>query len=251
MPLKRVVAIGVTVFMAVLMIGSMADAGTGSISGTSISQCVCFSATGKVVSCSGTFAVKRCSIDVATLLKGLGNVGSGPNAVAGAYLVELFIENGTVFCVNKPGNAEPSNGQPFEGTLIQVDTITNKEIDKNGKALSDLFFTDKFILESLGIQIADLCPNNNWTGLVFVDTLQAIGRLLRDESPTSCNLTPPLHPSDPPLDFNGCTVADSLGVTCSAPAGATVTVPFEYACTTVCQDSAGNLCPTFDPDSDT
>jgi hypothetical protein len=240
MPLKRVVAIGVTVFMAVLMIGSMADAGTGSISGTSISQCVCFSATGKVVSCSGTFAVKRCSIDVATLLKGLGNTFQGPNAVAALYDVQLFLQTGDVFCVNKPGNAEPANGQPFEGVIVEkVDVITNKEIDKNGKALSDLFFGDQEMLTAMGIPVEDLCPNKNWTALVFVQSLQALGRLLRDENQSPCQL----DPVNGPINLNGCTVADALGVACTAPAGATVSAPFDYACATVCQDSAGVLCP--------
>ena len=91
MSLKKLLAIDVIVLIALLMIGSTADAGTGTISGTSISQCVCFSSTGKVVSCSGTFAVKRCSIDIASILKGLGNLGSCPNAVAAAFDVQLLL----------------------------------------------------------------------------------------------------------------------------------------------------------------
>jgi len=246
MSLKQFFAVGVIALVGLVMIGSTADAGTGTISGTSIKQCVCFSATGAIVSCSGTFAVKRCSIDVASLLKGLGNTFQGPNSVAAAYDVHLFLQNGTVFCINRPGNAEPANGTPFEATVIeQVDVITNKEVDKNGRALSDLFFTDKNMLDAMGISIADLCPNKNWTGYVFVQDLQALGRLFRDDDATNpdsgtCNLNPQ---AGQPVQVAGCTLADALGVSCSAPGGASITAPFEYACTTECQNSAGDPCP--------
>jgi hypothetical protein len=245
---KKVIAAAIGIVMALLVTMSITEAATGTISGTSIKQCVCFSATGAIVSCSGTFAVKRCSIDIASILKGLGNVGNGPNAVAAAYDVHLFVQNGTLFCVNKPGNAEPASGTPFEATVIdQVDVISNKEIDKNGKALSDLFFTDKNILDALGISIADLCPNKNWTGYVLVQDLQALGRLFRDPDLTDTTLCN-LDPQKGALVLDGCILADALGVTCSAPDGATVTAPFEYTCDVACQNSAGNVCPTGTPE---
>ena len=251
MPLKKVVAIGVIAVIGLLMIGSTADAGTGTISGTSLKQCVCFSATGAVVSCSGSFAIKRCSIDVATILKGLGKVTGNGNTTAALYDVKLFIQHATVFCVNKANNAFPANGQPFEGLEIeQKDAILNKEIDKNGKALSDLFFTDEFMLEQAGVSIADLCPNANWSGRVFVDELQALGRLFRDDDPanlaTPCNLDPNNGPIV--IDDPSCTLADSLGVSCVAPTGATVTAPFDYVCTTECTASGvPAACPLAAP----
>jgi hypothetical protein len=257
MLIKKVFAIGISVLTAVLTMGSMVEAGTGTISGTSLSQCLCFSATGLRVSCSGSYAVKRCSIDVQSLLSALGNVSKGPNATAAAYDVSLFIQDAFVSCINKAGNSGSANGQPFIGTPASVDKtdlITNARITKNGHALSDLLFTDEDILNALflagafqgtGItSIADLCPNANWSARVLVEKLQAFGRLFFDDDPaTACNL-------DPPVNFNGCRLGDALSVQCFAPAGSTSTAPFTYVgangsqpCDTLCHNDEGITCP--------
>lgn len=239
--LKRVLSSVLCVVAMVIVMQAMAEAGTGTISGTSISQCICFSATGAVVSCSGSYAFKKCSIDASTLLKSLGNVTSGPNATNTAYAVTLFLEDATVFCVNKAGNAGNANGQPFEQIeAIQLtDLITNKRIDKNGKATSDLIFSDELLLSTTGFTSADLCQNSNWTAKVFVQNLQAYGRLFQDNSTTSCDLNA--------ANFNGCDVSDRLDVACGAPQGANVTTPFTYSCTTLCHDDAGTACPFLAP----
>jgi hypothetical protein len=260
--LRKVIAVGVGVLTAVLAMGSVVQAASGTISGTSYSQCVCFSCTGAVVSCSKSFCVKRCSIDAEGILKGLGNVSKGPNATAAAYDVSLFIQDAFVSCVNKASNAD-ANGQPFVGTegtptIEKNDLITNARIDKNGTAVSNIVFTDEEILAALfaagafegaGItSIADLCPNKNWQARVLVERLQAVGRLFFADSDT-CDLTPA---PDDPLPFAGCTLGDALAVQCFAPTGATATTPFTYVgespdgsppCDTLCHNDAGSICP--------
>ena len=263
--LRKVIAIGIGVLTMMLAIGSTVEAATGTISGTSYSQCVCFSCTGAVVSCSKSFCVKRCSIDAQGILTGLGNVSKGPNATAAAYDVSLFIQDAFVSCVNKAGNAGDASGQPFIGTsaapLEKTDAITNARIDKNGKAISNIVFTDEEILQALfdagafegtGItSINDLCQNANWQPRVLVEKLQALGRVFFDDSDAAatCDLTPP---SGAPLALEGCTLGDALAVQCFAPTGATATTPFTYVggspdgsppCDTLCHDDAGSICP--------
>jgi len=259
--LKKIVVIGISVLTMVLTIGSTVEAGTGTVSGTSVSQCVCFSCTGAVISCSkATVCFKQCSIGVASILSGLGNVTKGPNATPAAYNVNLFVQDAEVSCVNKAGNAQSGEGQPFidqSGVPAEEsDTIDDAQVTKNGRALSDILFEDEQLLQALidggafegtGItSIADLCPNNNWTARVLVNQLQAFGRLFYDEDGQGgCNL-------DDPSTFPMCTLADALSVQCSAPADATVDQPFTYVggdgsppCDTLCHNSDNNVvdCP--------
>jgi hypothetical protein len=262
--LRKVIAVGVGALTAVLAMGSVVQAATGTISGTSYSQCVCFSCTGAVVSCSKSFCVKRCSIDAEGILKGLGNVSKGPNATAALYDVILFIQDAFVSCVNKAGNTATASGQPFIGTdtadLEKADTITNAKIDKNGTAVSKIVFTDEEILAALfaagafagtGITSpADLCPNANWQPRVLVEKLQALGRVFFDDDPaTSCNLVPS---QQEPLNLDECTLGDAQAVQCFAPTGATASTPFTYVggspdgsppCDTLCHDKTGSICP--------
>jgi hypothetical protein len=236
---QKVIVAGVSLLTVMLMIGSTVEAGTGTVSGTSVSQCICFTCSGAIISCSkpkssttcstSTWRTKVCSIGVETILKQLGNVTNTDTL----YRVRLWAKGGNAFCVNKPGNTETAEGQPFTPTdVTKGDQITSNDIEKNGRALSDILFTDEEIVFGQNIT----CPNQNWSLKVLVTELEAWGQLLRDDDGTNsgpCNLTNP-------ATFGACTLADELRVNCTSPGGVTVNQPFDYMCEELCHNNADN-----------
>jgi hypothetical protein len=241
----RIVALGLSMLAMVLMMSSTVEAYPGTIAGTSIKQCLCFNSLNQRITCPATCTSpscrKVCSIDVLSLLSGLGNTTPGGDTANAAYAVNLFVEQATVFCVNQAGNAQSASGQPFineTGVEIQAtDLIEPASITKNGRALSEIVFTDKDIIDALAAAGAfggkgAACPNSNWQIRVLVGEMEVFGRLFRDEDGEggACNLTNP-------GTFGFCTLGDAMSVQCNAPNNATVSAPFEYNCDTLCHNS--------------
>jgi hypothetical protein len=256
--MQKVVAIGIGVLIAVFTMGSMVEAATGTISGTSCTSCVCFSCTtGAVVSCTNSTAwktcnAKRCSIGVESLLKALGNLGSGPNNEEAANRVTVFLQEVHLQCRNKAGNATPANGQPFIGEVVLTanDFIEPATVDQNGKALSNIGFLDGVILAAIGItSTEDLCPNRNWTVKPLVTKMRVLGELFYDPDPANNGDNCVLEGDPNNFDFTGCSLRDALSVQCSAPAGAVAGTEFTYVgasgvppCDTLCHNDAGTFC---------
>jgi hypothetical protein len=247
----RTVALGLSILAMALTMSSTVEAYPGTISGTSIKQCLCFNALNQRITCPATCTApscrKVCSIDVLSLLSGLGNTTPGDSSNA-AYAVNLFVEQASVFCVNQPGNAEPAKGQVFINEAVEIqatDLIEPASITKNGRALSEIVFTDKDIVDALAAAGAfgtngAACPSANWQIRVFVGEMEVFGRLFRDEDGAggACNLTNP-------GTFGLCTLGDAMSVQCNAPNNATVANPFEYNCDTLCHNSDNKVvaCP--------
>ncbi len=256
--LRKVVAIGIGILMTAFTMGPTVEAATGTISGTSCTSCICFScATGAVVSCTSSTAwktcnAKRCSIGVESLLKGLGNLTSGPNSDDAANRVKVFLQEVTVQCRNPGGQAENANAPKFVGEVVLTanDFIEPASVQKNGKALSNVGFVDGVILAAIGItSTADLCPNSNWTVKPLVTKMRVLGELFYDEDPANAadNCVLDGEPAD--FDFLGCSLRDALSVQCFAPSGAIAGAEFTYVgansfapCDTLCHNSAGTLC---------
>jgi hypothetical protein len=158
----------------------------------------------------------KCSVNVESLLGGLGNVSQGPNADVVLYRVTMFMQDVHVSCVNKAGNAEPANGQPFINLAVDVseeDLIDAAQVTKNGRALSDILFEDHEIIATLIAadafdesitSAADLCQKN-WTPRVLIRKMQVFGQV-----------------------FNNSELADAMAVQCFAPAGAVANEFFTY-----------------------
>jgi hypothetical protein len=247
----KLIALGLSILTVVLSMTSTAEAYPGSIAGTSIKQCLCFNSLNQRITCPATCTApscrKVCSVDVLSLLSGLGNTTPGDSSNA-AYAVNLFVEQASVFCVNRPGNAQSAQGQPFINEAVEIqatDLIEPASITKNGRALSEIVFTDKDIVDALAAAGAfgdknAACPNANWQIRVFVGEMEVFGRLFRDEDGAggACNLTNP-------GTFGFCTLGDAMSVQCNAPNNATVTAPFEYNCDTLCHNSDNKVvdCP--------
>jgi len=249
----KVIALGLSILAMALTMSSPVEAYPGTISGTSTTQCICFNALNQRITCPSTCSLpsckKVCSIDVASILSGLGNTTPG-DASNAAYAVNLFIEHATIFCVNKPGNAEPAQGQAFINEPVEVDgtdLIEPASISKNGRALSEITFTDQDLIDALiraGALVSASCPNSNWQIRVFVDAMEVFGRLLRDEDGAAlggCNLNDP-H-TYPPV--GACVLADALSQQCNAPPSASVNQPFDYNCNTLCHNADNKFadCP--------
>ena len=239
----KVVALGLSMVAMVLTMSSPVEAYPGTISGTSTTQCICFNALNQRVTCPATCSLpsckKVCSIDVASILSGLGNTTPGGTTPNAAYAVNLFLEDATVFCVNQPGNAKSAQGQPFINEPVELtgeDLIEPATISKNGRALSEITFTDQDIIDALiaaGALASASCPNENWQIRVFVKEMEVFGRLFRDEDgtwPGGCDLTNP-------FTFGSCVLGDALNQQCNAPNNATVNQPFTYSCTTLCHNA--------------
>ncbi|HEU4368820.1 MAG TPA: hypothetical protein VFV05_11420 [Methylomirabilota bacterium] len=247
----KVIALGLSILAMALTMSSPVEAYPGTISGTSTTQCICFNALNQRITCPSTCSLpsckKVCSIDVASILSGLGNTTPNDTSNA-AYAVNLFIEHATIFCVNKPGNAEPAQGQAFINEPVEVehtDLIEPASITKNGRALSEITFTDQDLLDALitaGALAGASCPNSNWQIRVFVDAMEVFGRLFRDEDGAlagGCDLT---NPASPP-----CVLADALSQQCNAPSNASVNQPFDYNCNTLCHNADNKFaeCPVI------
>jgi len=267
--LKRVVAITVGILTAALTMGPVVEAGTGTISGTSCTSCVCFSCTtGAVVSCTNSTAwktcnAKRCSIGVESLLKALGNLTSGSNSEDAALRVSVFLQDVRFVCRNSQGKQQNANAPHFLGEtrIVLKDAIEPASVQKNGRALSNVGILNPEILEAAGVtSTEDFCPNKiNWTVEPVVEKMRVLGELFFDPNPSSvtdgCVLNPdPNHPNElgRSFDFQNCELRDALGVQCFAPPGARAGEEFNYVgesgsppCDTLCHNSTG---PTCGPD---
>jgi hypothetical protein len=158
----------------------------------------------------------KCSVNVEALLGGLGNVSQGPNQDFVQYRVTMFMQDVHISCVNKAGNAEPANGQPFINVAVDVskeDLIDAAQVKKNGRALSDILFEDDEIITTLIAaevfddsitSAADLCKRN-WTPRVLIREMQVFGQV-----------------------FNNSELADAMAVQCLAPANAVADELFTY-----------------------
>jgi len=219
--LRKLLVIGASVMT--LMTGAFVEAGTVSGSGG-------YSSLGKC--CIGTKCFP-CSVRADRILKGLGNVNLNPTE----FKVWLYLQNSSLWCQNKAGNATPANGQPYgQITVEAVDQIKSTEVSKNGKALSDITFHDRTqngeigMIEALiannavpGITNVDqLCPNANWQVYLLITQMQALGQL---------------------FTTNG--LEDALGQQCYAPPGANAFDSFDFvgingpgtSCDTLCWNS--------------
>ena len=248
----KVIALGLSILAMALTMSPTVEAYPGTISGTSTTQCICFNALNQRITCPSTCSLpsckKVCSIDVASILSGLGNTTPGTITSNAAYAVNLFLEDATVFCVNPAGNAQSAQGQPFINEPVELlgeDLIEPASISKNGKALSEITFTDQDIIDALvatGALASASCPNTGWQIRVFVKEMEVFGRLFRDEDGAegNCDLTDP-------NTFGSCVLADAMNQQCNAPNNATVNQPFTYSCTTLCHN-IDNKFPVDCPD---
>ena len=91
------------------------------------------------------FFVEGGSVEVASILKKLQNA----NTTEPAYEVTLFLQQVSARCKNPAGGSENANGNPFNLDVVLSETQTPKDfpISKNGRAVSEIVFTDNDLLK--------------------------------------------------------------------------------------------------------
>jgi hypothetical protein len=234
----------------VFMLGVMSPTASALVTSTTVSGCTLYKKS-----------LGQCSVFVDAILKGLGNVRTNPTAFAAT----MFKISGQVFCVNPAGNSSEANGQPFTDLPVELsagDAVTQDEITKNGKSLSDVAFHDADILKALAdndVALPDC--QSQWNKTIIVTKMEILGRQLEDPTPSNpatCYLSP-----NTGEDFlvDGCTTVDSLRVSCRIQApyfdspvlaiGKTYTYGDKDtgsgACTEICHSTDANLCSTTAP----
>lgn len=149
----------------------------------------------------GGWSIYPGSITAESLLQHLRNVDNNPVSVA----VHMTNVAATFRCQNNGGNADTANGEPFtwEGALTGLQTLTDGEISKNGRAISDISFSDKEIFDDFfcpeGTTCSEpddyvfpegICQNQNWSpvipgptddGLITVNQTDALYLLWWDD----------------------------------------------------------------------
>jgi hypothetical protein len=93
-------------------------------------------------------------------------------------------------CTNKPGNADPANGQPFqidEATIVGLDIGSGFKVTGKGTAATLVNFTDEDIAAALedflpGILDQISCPNPNWNVRFAISRLNAATEVLSGAS---------------------------------------------------------------------
>jgi hypothetical protein len=177
------------------------------------------------------------SVEVASILKALKNA----DVTEPAYEVVMFLQRVSIMCKNPAGEPEVAhNGRPFNldnVVISQTQTSQDFAITKNGRALSEIVFSDTELLAAADAALGSVC-NENWTERqIVVNAMQVFGTLF------SCAARgDPNDPRDLVAPFSGaCVIADALGKQCDAPAGLDLfNTTFEYNCETIC---AGGACP--------
>jgi len=229
--IKSILAVSAVLLMSIWS----STAGAYTISSTSTTNCT-YNPLTKTTSCS---------INATAVLSGLRNTAKTPTA----YVVELGLISGTIFCTNPADNSVQANGVPFSEIPIPVSqgqTISPNQIQKNGHFLSDITFEDPELLAAVdpnGTLIT--CQNSNWNKRIVVTELKVFGQILTDTggTATTCDLTSASLVID-----DTCTPVDNLLNDCKLPepyysdprqAIATV-VP--YSCTVKCHDADPNVC---------
>ena len=85
-------------------------------------------------------------------------------------------------CVNKNGNADPANGQPFqveEASITGLDIGSGFKITGKGTTVSEVEFTDDQIAAALGENLPEIaCPNGNWQLRFAVSRFDGVVELL-------------------------------------------------------------------------
>ena len=101
------------------------------------------------------FVVEGGSVEVASILKKLQNA----NTTAPAYEVTLFLQQVSARCKNPAGGSENANGNPFNLDVVLSDTQTPKDfpISKNGRAISEIVFTDNDLLNAVAPVLGNVC----------------------------------------------------------------------------------------------
>lgn len=201
------------------------------------------------------FFVEAGSVDVSSILKQLQNAAK----TEPAYEAALVGQEVLVRCKNPAGKTDVlNNGKPFnvDFDLTKSEAIKPQAISKNGKALSELIFTDQDIQQGLGISdqtCADAHPGQggqNWKlDKVVVTKAQVIGTLFSCQPYIINGITYDGNPNDPRNAASPCGISDSLGKQCTIPAGQDpFKPPFKYSCNTVCTGTnltnpQGDFCP--------
>jgi hypothetical protein len=177
------------------------------------------------------------SVEIESILKQLTNT----RITEPAYEVVMFLQAVSARCTNPAGGTEiVNNGQPFqvENLVLGMTQIGQDfAITKNGRALSEIVFSDPSLIAAVEAASGRLC-NPNWTvDKLVVHAMQVFGTLF------SCE-----EGGDPaaPRGLPACRITDALGRQCDAPAAQDLfNTTFEYDCATVCDGVApdGNACP--------
>jgi hypothetical protein len=197
--LKRVVIIGVLAMSLVSMAGITVEA----------------------QSIGGFLVIGINSVEVESILKQLKNAAkTGP-----LYEVVMFLQEVSVTCKNPAGQTgEANSGEPFELNNVAVsetDTIGADQITKNGRALSEIIFSNDELAAALATARGAVCKKNWTADKIVVNAMEVVGTLF------SC-------PAD-----GACEFADALGKQCFAPAGQDLfSTTFEYNCSTTCVGEA-------------
>lgn len=188
------------------------------------------------------------SVEFESILKKLQNA----NITKPSYEITILGIKGLIQWVNKAGNAEPANGQPFNTETVSLTSINSSlKISKNGTARDVTIFEDDEIiaaLEAAGVDVGRPGgQGGRWTGKILVTEMQAFGTVFE------CATTggDQSDPRDVVAPFgNPCNVNDAVGQQCFAPAGAVIGDKFEYVgsngsppCDTLCSDGEANTCP--------
>lgn len=196
-----------------------------------------------------TLSLKRKSINCAEVLTGVSRPElNDSNVVCAVAITEIF--RGP--CINPGGNADTANGQPFQvpsgsGEIIGVNLGTALPLTRQGKAFSEINFSDEEIAAFLGdlVNPAVVCPNPNWTVPFAVTKLNAIGEVLSGAAAQPggrCTIDPNA------FDFNSCAATASASACfqeeclrfspCVAPQNLTKDVPFACTCVEHLKDGA-------------
>jgi hypothetical protein len=167
------------------------------------------------------------SVAVDSILKQLQNASK----TLPAYEVVMFLQQVSARCKNPAGQiGEANNGKPFNlniAVVSQAQSIPDS-IVKNGRAPSDIFFSNDDLQAAVEAELGKVC-NPNWTlDKIVVNKMQVFGTLF------SCEGLP--GNQDNPRGV--CPVDDALGKQCSAPPGQDLfNTTFNYNCTkTICDD---------------
>jgi hypothetical protein len=180
------------------------------------------------------FFVEGGSVEVASILKRLQNA----TTTAPAYEVTLFLKQVSARCRNPAGGSENANGSPFDLDVVLSETQTPKDfpISKNGRAVSEIVFSDDDLLSAIAPLLGTVCKPKWTLDKIAVNKMQVFGTLFSCENGGN---------QDNPR-VSGCIVADALGKQCVVPGGQDpFKPPFTYDCGgTICDGISGpTACP--------
>lgn len=230
----------ILVASSVFALSVMSPTASALVSSTTVSGCSLYKKS-----------LGQCSVFVDGILKGLGSVTKTPTA----FTATMARISGTIFCLNPAGNSAEANGVPFSEIPVAIagaDAIEQVQVQKNGKALSEIVFHDPAIIAAIktAVQVPDC--QSNWIQAIVVTKMEVMGQQWQDPSPSDasqCLLTGENLEID-----NTCVLVDTLRTSCQIqdpyfqnPVSALGVGSYNYVCAEVCHSTDPAQCDLNTP----